>query len=147
MKAGKLSNIVLLLLLVVSIVVMVMFYFGGYVDNNSEIPTYTELALNWTNVLLGLSIVVTLLFFLYKLFSDFKNSLRTLFGILIMVIIFSIAYSIGSGDPLVLEGYTGEDNVYGKLKLADMMIYTSLIFIIGTLASIVIGEVIKRVRT
>jgi len=149
MNLSKIPRYILFALLGISIIIMIMFYFGGYADMAKEIPNNAGLAINWAIILFFIALLVSLAFFVFKVLSDPKGSMKSLFGIVVLGVIFFIAWGLGSGEILNLPEYTGPDNVRSKLKLADMMLYTGLILFILTIvviALLMVSDFLKRIR-
>jgi hypothetical protein len=127
-------NVVLGILLAITVVVCLLFYLGG----NTEIPelpellapNYTDLLLNFTYFLFGLTILVTLVsvvwLFVSKLVADPKSSLVTIIGVGALALLLILTYNIGDTTPLNILGFEGEQTP-GILKLTNMCINSSYI--------------------
>ncbi|MDR0893765.1 MAG: hypothetical protein LBN06_00445 [Prevotellaceae bacterium] len=135
-RIQKVSSAVLYVMLAITIVVLVMFYAGGEAPDNQRViadatmsqPTYTDTLIYWIYVLLGTTILVTVIGAIYQFVSALIDSpvqaLKSLIGIILLVVVMVISWNVGSGDPLNMPAYDGAENVYKWLKLTDMFLYT-----------------------
>ncbi len=141
----KLAKITLLVLLAVSLVFTAMFWLGGgsEVVINGETwnePTYTGAFLNWTYVLCGIAIVLTLGFSLYNFVLSFianpKGGIKTIAVLAVFAAIFVISWYAGTGERLEIIGYEGTDNEGFWAQYADMCIYVTYTMIVATIAAL-----------
>lgn len=152
----KVSYYALYVMLAVIVAVLALFYFGGAAEGSDVIasvdpdmwqPKQTDMLLYLVYLLLGLTVVITLLTslvqFAIKLKDNPKEALKSLAGLIILVIVLIVAWSMGSDQALVIPGYDGTDNVPFWLKLTDMFLYTFYI-LFGVAILAVIGSSIKK---
>lgn len=147
----KLSYYVLYAMFAVILIVLGLFYMGGEMTNpivmEMSNPANTDALLYLIYGLFGLAIVVTVVAFLFQFGTALKDNpmgaVKSLIGILILVVVMVIAYSMGSGEALVLPGYDGTDNVPFWLKLTDMFLYTIYFLLAATVVAI-IGSSLKK---
>ena len=147
-RIQKISGTVLYAILAVTLVIIGVFFFGGEdtnrIVNDPEMaqPLYTDLLIYWMYVLMAITVVVTVVAALFQFVSNFmdspKEAIRSLVGILALVVIMIVSWSIGSGDALNMPGYDGTDNVPFWLKLTDMFLYT-IYFMMGVLILLIFG--------
>lgn len=147
-KIQKISSSILYVILVVTLVILGMFFFGGE-DTNRIVsdpemsqPLYTDPLIYWIYILLGVTIVVTILAAIFQFATSFmdspKEAIKSLIGLIAMVVLLVVTYSIGSGEPLVLPAYDGTDNVPFWLKITDMFLY-SFYFMMGAAILLILG--------
>ena len=143
-KIQKISGTVLYVILAITLVILGMFFFGGVVDPTVEMiePVYTEPLIYWMYILLGITIFVTVLAAIFQFIANFmdtpKEAIKSLIGLIAIVAVLIISWSMGSGEPLVLQGYDGSENVPFWLKLTDMFLYT-IYFMMGALILLILG--------
>lgn len=153
MKKFKIQNVsgtALLVMLLLSVVVVAMFFLGGetpmeqrlVADTSLSEPAQTDLLIYWMYILFGVTVAVTLVAALYQLVTGFidspKTTLKSLLGVVLLVVIMIVSWAIGSGEPLVMPGYEGTENVPFWLKLTDMFIYTIYI-LMGITVLLIVG--------
>ena len=87
----------------------------------------------WVYFLVGCNVVVLLAFAIADFISSLKNqpkkAINSLLVIVAFVAMFVITYMLGSGKPLDIVGYTGPDNVPGRLNMTDMFMYSMYIML------------------
>ncbi|MDD4609836.1 MAG: hypothetical protein WCQ82_00065 [Bacteroidaceae bacterium] len=147
----RISYYVLYALFVVIVAVLAMFYFSGFgqtVSMNGETfvcPAYTDLLLGLVYGVLGLCVAVTLFAavaqFGSALIANPVEAVKSLSGIILLVILLGITYSMSS-DAGVLTG----DGLYTDafwLKISGMLLQ-SVYFLLGfTIFAIIAGSVKK----
>ncbi|MDR0977176.1 MAG: hypothetical protein LBL78_05435 [Prevotellaceae bacterium] len=149
-KIQKVSGTVLYALIIITLVVLGLFYFGGeaeisqrvVADTSMSEPAQTNALLFWNYALLGIAILALLVAAIYKfvagLMDSPKDALKSLLGIVVIAVVLIVAWTLGSGNPLVIPAYDGTDNVYFWLKLTDMWIYT-VYFEVAVLILLMLG--------
>ncbi len=147
-KIQKISSSILYVILVVTLVILGMFFFGGEdtnrIVNDPEMsqPLYTDPLIYWIYILFGVTVVVTILAAIFQFATSFmdspKEAIKSLIGLIAMVVLLVVTYSIGSGEPLVLPAYDGTDNVPFWLKITDMFLY-SFYFMMGVAILLILG--------
>lgn len=147
----KLSYYVLYAMFAAILVVLGLFYMGGEMANPLVIemqnPANTDTLLFLIYGLLGLAVVVTVIAFVYQFGTALKDNpmgaIKSLIGIILLVIVLVVTWSMGSGEKLVLQGYEGTDNVPFWLKLTDMFLFT-IYFLLGATVVAIIGSSLKK---
>ncbi|NDV82424.1 hypothetical protein [Bacteroides sp. 51] len=147
----RVSYYVLYALFAVIVVVLGLFYFGGDGEplgpELMQNPIYTDALLYLMYGLLGLTIVLTVGAFIVQFGGALKDNpmaaIKSLLGVVLLVIVMVVAWSMGSEETLVLQGYDGNENVPFWLKLSDMFLYT-LYFLIAACIVAILGSSIKK---
>lgn len=151
MKSYKISSYILYAIFAVIVIVLGMYYFGGEMETpivpELSNPANTQALIVLMYALLGIAIAVTVLAFLAQFAASFKENptkaLKSLLGVVFLILVLVISWVMGSDKPLVLPGYDGTDNVPFWLKLTDMFIYSIYFLLIVTILSM-IGSSIKK---
>lgn len=146
---NKLPNISLWVLFAVSIVVSVLFWVGGseqvVINNNPwDQPFFTDALLDWTYILCGLAILITLIVTVVQFTEVFKVNPKkglTSIGIVVAFLaVFVISWFLGSSETINIIGYEGTDNSGSWAQFTDMCIFSmyflsvaAILTIIGTL--------------
>ena len=158
MKKFRIQNVsggILWCLFIITIVAFALFFFGGEADPANRLvadtsysePAQTDLLLYWIYALVIIAIVITVLAAVIRFGADLKDSpkaaLESLVGVIALVALLVITYSIGSNEPLQLVGYTGTDNQAPWLAVADMFIF-SIGFMVAVMVVLMIGSGIKN---
>ena len=132
---------------VITVVVLGLFIFGGELPNQAySTPVYTSAFLNWAYVLCGIAIIAAIAFPIARLFTRPKQAFKSLLGLIGVVIVVLVAYSLADGTPMDLTGYNGPDNVPSMLILSDTIIYTMYILFVGAILAIFGSEIYRRVK-
>ena len=105
-------------------------------------PQFTDLLLYWMYGLLAVSVICVLIFGLAQFIAKMKESpvaaLKSLSGVLLLVVLFGGAYLVASDDTLVVSGKAFDDK--NILILTDVCIYVQyallLVTVICTVASV-----------
>ena len=140
-KLSKYINYVLYLIFAITLVYVVMFYFGEWNEDSAyPHPVSTDAFLNWANILIWITIVITLVFELFHIVMNPKSAVRTLISVAIILGIVFIAYSLSDSAEMNIIGYNGTDNVPSMLTMAGTMLYTTYILFGVTVAVILYAE-------
>ncbi len=148
----RVSYYVLYAIFAVILAVLGLFYFGGDaapIPSAPEMqnPAYTDALLYLQYALLGLGIAVTIIAVILQFGAVLKDSpvsaLKSLGGIVLLVVVLIVAWNMGSGEPLVIAGYSGTENVEFWLKLTDMFLFTIYILFAGTILAMLFSSVKK----
>lgn len=129
-------SLFLYLLLGITLIIAVLFYFGGEIDPSTERPepVYTDMLLYWIYTILWLCVISTALFAIRKFFIKLKSSPRKAAKLILvplaLIIVMTVAWSLGNGSPLQMLRYEGKENIYFWLKVTDMFLYT-IYFLLG----------------
>lgn len=144
---GNISKFTILILGIISVILVALIYFGGNAESlvvgedSLTVPKFTDTLIYWCYILIALTICITLGFSLYgfikKLIESPKDGVKSLAVIAIFVILFVVAWMIGSPEKISIIGYEGTDNFGFWAQFTDMIIYATyalFIAIIGTIA-------------
>lgn len=98
--------------------------------------------------LLGLAVIATVAAFILQFGSALKDNpvkaLKSLIGVILLVVVMFIAWSMGSGEPLVIQGYDGSDNVPFWLKITDMFLYSFYFLLGATILAMLFSSIKKK---
>ncbi len=112
-QLSKILNILLILLMAVSAVVGVVFYVGTsglaseaeFAEQISVLGAKLDTFLNWAIILVFVTAIAAILFPVINMISDPKNSKKTLFMVIGLVLVVLVAYGFASDEILVFIGY------------------------------------------
>ena len=120
----KVSYYVLYAMFAIILVVLGLFYFGGdaqgdavlmSVDSEMWQPAQTDALIYLTYALLAVAVIATLVGVLFQFGSALKDNpgaaLKSLIGLIVLIVVVVIAWTMGSDEPLTIPGYSGTDNV------------------------------------
>lgn len=133
----RISYYALYVCIALILVVLGMFYFVGYNNPVGEYnePAHTETLIYLMYVMFGICVAVTLIGavaqFGAALRDNPKSAIKSLLGIVLLVVVLVVSYSAGS-DATVMTG-TGAYTDAFWLKISDMLIY-SIYFLLGVAA-------------
>lgn len=147
----KVSYYVLYAMFAIILIVLGLFYFGGEMATplipDMSNPAQTDALLYLVYVLFGLAVAATLVAAIFQFGSALKDNpmgaIKSLLGLILLVVVLVVAWSMGSGETLTIPGYSGTDNVPFWLKLTDMFLYTIYFLLVVTVVAI-IGSSIKK---
>lgn len=157
-KIQKVSGAALYAMLAVTLVVLCMFFFGGetpvdqrvVADTSISEPAQTDALIYWMYILFGIMVAVTVVAAVYQLASGFvdapKATLKSLLGFVLLIVIMIVSWAVGSGEPLVMPGYDGTENVPFWLKITDMFLYTLYIQVGVLILAIVLFGIAKKFK-
>lgn len=144
---SKYLNILTYVMIGLTAIFVAMFYLGGEIPNQAyPTPVYTDILIHWAKTLFFVCAGLSLLFPIIQLVSNPKGAVKGLAGLVGLGLIILIGYSLSDATLLDLPGYTGGDNTPGALQFADTVLYTMYILGVGTVLSIVVTEVLRRLR-
>ncbi|MCD8091877.1 MAG: hypothetical protein LUF01_03265 [Bacteroides sp.] len=153
----KVSYYVLYVMFAAILVVLGLFYLGGdaqgaavltSVDPDMWQPAQTDALIYLMYGLLAVAVIATLVGVLFQFGSSLKDNpgaaLKSLIGLVILIVVVVIAWSMGSDQTLNIPGYSGTDNVPFWLKVTDMFLYTIYILFAGTVLAIIFSSIKKK---
>jgi hypothetical protein len=144
---SKYLNILTYVMIGLTAIFVAIFYLGGDLPNQADqTPVYTDVLLNWAKLLLFVCAGLALLFPIIEIVTNPKEAVKGLVGLVGLGVVILVAYSLSDGTLLDLPGYTGPDNNPASLEFADTVLYTMYILGVGTVLSIVVTEVLRRLR-
>ena len=143
---GNISKFTILVLGIISVILVALIYFGGNAESlivgedSLTVPKFTDTLIYWCYILIALTICITLGFSLFgfvkKLIESPKDGVKSLAVIAVFVVLFIVAWMIGSPEKISIIGYEGNDNFGFWAQFTDMIIYATyalFIAIIGTI--------------
>ena len=149
-RIQKVSGTVLYVMLAITLVILGMFFFGGetpldqrlVADTAMEEPAQTDALIYWMYILFGIAVIITIAAAIYQFVTGFIDSpmtaIKSLLGLILIIVVLVISWAMGSDQPLVMPGYDGAENVPFWLKLTDMFLYTIYIMM-GALILLIFG--------
>ena len=97
--------------------------------------------------LFALTVVAMVAAFILQFGSALKDNpvkaLKSLLGVILLVVVMIVAWSMGSGEQMNIPGYSGTDNVPFWLKVTDMFLYT-IYFLLGATVLAMLFSSIKK---
>ncbi|MDR0893090.1 MAG: hypothetical protein LBN24_10830 [Mediterranea sp.] len=153
----KVSYYVLYAIFAVILVVLGVFYLGGDaqgaeviagVDPEMWQPAHTDTLIYLMYGLFYLAVALTVIAALYQFGAALKDNpggaIRSLLGLVLLVVVMLIAWAVGDGTPMNIPGYDGTDNVYFWLKVTDMFLYAIYILLCVTILAMLFSAIKKR---
>ena len=146
----KVSYYVLYAMFAIILVVLGLFYFGGDAQGDAVLMSVDSEM--WqpdlTYALLAVAVIATLVGVLFQFGSALKDNpgaaLKSLIGLIVLIVVVVIAWTMGSDEPLTIPGYSGTDNVPFWLKITDMFLYSIYILFAGTVLAIIFSSIKKK---
>lgn len=153
----KIPGIAAVVLVVVSILLVLLVYVGGnaesILDGAGEeltVPKFTDALLYWTYALVGATLFITLfmagLGFVKSLVSSPVSALKSLIPIALFILVFVVAWGLGSGEKMNIIGYEGDGNVGNWARFTDMMVYSIYALLVGVVLTIVGSSIYTRLK-
>lgn len=149
----KAPKILAYLLVILSGIFVAMIYVGGNAESLEvggellTVPKYTDTLLYWSYFLIGLIVVITLLLivlgFVKSLVANPLSAIKSLIPLIIFILIFVVAWSLGSAEKISIIGYEGTENEGFWAQFTDMVIYASY----ALFAAVVLAILGARVYT
>lgn len=147
----KVSYYVLYAMFAVILIVLGLFYFGGEMTTpliaDMSNPAQTDALLYLMYGLFGAAVAVMIIAAIFQFGSALKdnpkNAIKSLLGLILLVIVMIVAWTMGSGETLTIPGYSGTDNVPFWLKITDMFLY-AIYFLFAVTVLAIIGSSIKK---
>ena len=146
----KASYYALYAMFAIILIVMGIFFFGGetpldqrlVADTAMEEPAQTDALIYWMYILFGIAVIITIAAAIYQFVTGFIDSpmtaIKSLLGLILIIVVLVISWAMGSDQPLVMPGYDGAENVPFWLKLTDMFLYTIYIMM-GAMILLIFG--------
>ena len=141
----KVSYYVFYVCIALILVVLGMFYFVGYTNPVGEYnePQNTEALIYLMYAMFGVTVVITLIGAIAQfggaLKDNPKGAVKSLLGLILLVVLLIVTYNIGSSETVVL-GDGSEYSDVTMLKVSDMLLYSTYVLFgiaaIGTLINL-----------
>lgn len=152
----KISGLTILLLGLVSVVLVALIYVGGNAESLTvgedvlTVPKFTEPLIFWCYFLIALTIGITLLLtvvgFVKTMIASPAAGFKALIPIAIFVVIFVVAWALGSPDKVSIIGYEGTDNMGFWAQFTDMIIYAIYALFIALIATIAGAAIYTKLK-
>lgn len=152
----KIPGISALILVLVSLILVLLVYVGGTagsVDVGGEalsVPKFTDALLYWTYGLLGLALGITIIMalagYVKSLIANPVAALKSLIPIAAFVLIFVIAWNMGTGERMSIIGYEGTDNEGFWAQFSDMIIYSIYALFAGVVLTIIGAQIYVKTK-
>ena len=139
------------------LIVMGLFFFGGDASGDAVIPgvdpemwqpAQTDALLYLMYALFGVAIAATVIGAVFQFGAALKdnpaNAIKSLLGLVLLVVVLVVAWAMGDGTPMQIQGYDGTDNVPFWLKLTDMFLYSIYILLFVTIVAIIVSGIKKK---
>lgn len=143
------------LMLVLGLGVFIYFIIAStmYPEQSMEFPVGTvgnamgvNVMLIYTYIIFAISVVVALVFPLINIVTNPKGAMRTLIGLVAMVVIFGISYLLASDEPIANPAVNGFFDNPMVLKLTDVGLFATYAVLLISFAVIIWGEVRSAIK-
>lgn len=134
----RVSYYVLYALFAIIAIVLVLFYGVGYDNPVGDLnsPQYTDaliyLKYAFVVITIALAVFAGLAQFVASLKDNPKGAVKSLIALALLAAVIVVSYSIGSADPILVNGEPYNDA--SMLKIADMCIFS--MYILGAIAAV-----------
>lgn len=152
----KISGLTILLLGLVSVILVALIYVGGNAESLTigedvlTVPKFTEPLIFWCYFLIaltiGITLVLTLIGFVKTMIASPAAGFKALIPIAIFVVLFVVAWSLGSSEKVSIIGYEGTDNVGFWAQFTDMIIYAIYALFIAVIATIAGSAIYTKLK-
>lgn len=134
---SKIFSIVQIVLLLLSALAFALYFFSGSISE--------DLFIGWSYVLLGIALVSAVLFSVVNVFMNFKSAIKSVLGIVILIVIVGIAYLLASDHVFSWQGMDKLNfEVTGELmKNTGTGIITMYLLLGIAVVAAVFSEIIK----
>ncbi len=99
----------------------------------------------YTYILIGVAIIVALIFPLVSIVKNPKGSMRSLLGLLLMVVVLGIGFLLSKSNPVPNSG-GGYFEDAATLKLTDTGLYATYIMMVVAFGVILFGEIKNAIK-
>lgn len=113
--------------------------YAGYPKASEGAASGANLMLIYAYILVAITIFVAIIFPIINIIKNPKGSMRSLLGILLMVVVLGVSYLVSSSEPMTLSDGAVVDSV-STLKLADMGLYAAYVMLAVAFLAILFGE-------
>jgi hypothetical protein len=148
-KTAGISTVVLWVCMMITSGIFV-FFFHQLTDNQETTISGVSWVLNWIYWLLGTCLlwvfVSSVCHFIRKGPTEKKKVGYSFISVCIFLSLLGGSYLSGSGTPLEISGYEGNENTYQWLKVIDMWLYSIYILLILTFSAVIVGIVWSYIK-
>lgn len=131
-----------IILLVASVIAVVAGVATYDADQPKVVTAGLNFMFNFSVVLIFLTAAAAILMPVVGIIQNPQKSVKSLFGLAIIVVVFLVAYALASEEPIRVASGKMLDNKF-DLKFADTAMYATYFAFAGVIISIVFGEVYK----
>ncbi|HNT93312.1 MAG: hypothetical protein H6545_08120 [Bacteroidales bacterium] len=146
-RTKKLTNYLSWALMALTLVFAILFYFGGVVAGTEgtrfEEPKVTNSFIFYAYILIGITLVLTILFTIRNLILNPKGLRLTLIALGVGVVLVIIAALLADDTVLNLPHYKGKDNVPRTLLWTDIGLYVAYFLAALAVLAILYSEIAK----
>ncbi len=129
-------------LLLLGIVLFAMGVSSYDPDQPRVVTAGLDLLFNFSAAVVIATIIVAVFMPLISILQNPKSAVRSLFGLVLMAIVFVVAYSFSTAEPITMASGEVIDSVAG-LKFADTALYAMYISFGGVILTIVGTEIYR----
>ena len=133
----KYLSIIRYLFIIVSVLVVVLAFALSPAGADPDV----DMMLRWTYILLGLAVGAAVLAPLFSIARNPKSAVRSLLGLVLVVIIVAISYSLSSDEPV--QAATKVYDNATELRLSDTGLFTTYVAFALAIVTIVVTEIIN----
>lgn len=133
----KYLSIIRYVLLIISVLVVAV----PFITQGSAPRPDVEYMLQWTYIMIGLSLFFVIVLPIMNIGKNPKGALRSLVGVVLAAVVFGIAYSMADATPIQAATEVYDDPAL--LKLSDTGLFVTYFACGAAIASIVLTEVYK----
>jgi len=137
MELTKIFKYVSYGLIGLSAVICLLFFAGAITEN---------FFLVWTYILIGVACVATVAFSIMGMITHPKNAKNALIGFGAMIVVFGLAYALGSSEIPKFLGYQKFDITPGLSKTVGGSLYAIYLLLTLAIVGIVYSEVSKALK-
>ncbi|OIP84595.1 MAG: hypothetical protein AUK44_02050 [Porphyromonadaceae bacterium CG2_30_38_12] len=152
----RISGMSVLLLGLISVILVILMYVGGNAESITvgeealTVPKFTDSLIYWSYFLLiltlGLTLLLTLIGFVKQLIENPTAAVKTLIPLILFVLVFVVAWFLGSTEKISIIGYEGSENQGFWAQFSDMVIYAIYALFIGLGVTIVGSGIYRKVK-
>ncbi|MCC8035157.1 MAG: hypothetical protein LIO77_04385 [Rikenellaceae bacterium] len=128
----KILSLIKYVLLAISVVALIFVFVRG----EGGVP----MILNWAYVLFIIAVAITILFPLFNIATNPRGAMRSLIGLLVVVVVLGIAYAMSSTEP-VTNSAGGFFTNPTELKISDTGLITTYIALGVAFLVVIFGEI------
>ncbi len=136
----KYLSIIRYLFIAISVLVVVL----AFALSPAGADPNVDMMLRWMYVLLGLSVASAILAPLFSIARNPKSAVRSIIGLVVIVLVAIIAYNLSSDEPVQAATKIYDDPM--ELRLSDMGLFTTYVVFACAIISIVVTEIINAFK-
>ncbi len=149
-KIKLLSTIILWVFMGLTVIFAVIFFLGGVVPGTEgtryEEPKITNSFIIYAYILLGITILITVLFSIRNFIVNPSNLKGTLLTVVVAVVLVGLAALLADNTVLDLPHYKGKDNVPRTLFLTDVGLFVGYFLLALAFLAIIYSVISKNLK-